>query len=71
MLDRVRLRSITEQEVIDCIKNPQISQSKGDVRVAKKIQKDRRLLMVIYDYKTSNIISIITAIKTSKIHKYL
>ena len=71
VLDRMRLRSITERQVVDCIENPQVSQQKDIVYVAKKIQKDGRLLMVIYDHETSNIISIITAIKTSKINKYL
>ena len=67
----MKLRSITKQQVVDCVENPQVSQKEGGVQIAKKIQKDRRLLMVIYDRKTNNIISIITAIKTSKIHKYL
>ena len=67
----MKLRSVTERQVIDCIENPQTSQKKDAVQIVKKIQKDGRLLMVIYDYKMNNIISIITAIKTSKIHKYL
>ncbi|MFH1546521.1 MAG: DUF4258 domain-containing protein [Patescibacteria group bacterium] len=71
VLSRMRLRLITERQVVDCIENPQVSQKEGAVQIAKKIQKDRRLLMVIYDHKTNNIVSIITAIKTSKIHKYL
>ena len=71
VLNRMKLRLVTKKQVIDCIEKPQISEKKEDLWIAKKIQKDGRLLMVVFDRKTRNIISIITVIKTSKINKYL
>lgn len=67
----MRIRSVTQKQVINCIEKPDVFEKQEDVYVAKKLQKDKKLLMVVYDKKIGRIISVITVIKTSKIHKYL
>ena len=68
-LERMRIRGITKEEVIDAITNPdkEIIDSYGN-RIANKVKK-KFLLRVIYYIKEDSKV-VITTYKTSKIDKY-
>jgi len=68
-LERMRIRSITKEEVIDAITNPEkeIIDSQGNL-IAHKVKKKYLLRVFYYIEEDSKIV--ITAYKTSKIDKY-
>ena len=68
-LERMRIRGITKEEIIDTINNPkkELNDSFGNV-IAHKVKK-KYLLRVFYNIKEDSKI-VITAYKTSKIDKY-
>ena len=69
-LERMRIRGITKEEIVDAIYNPdkELNNSFGNVIVNKL--KKKYLLRVFY-YKKEGSKIVITAYKTSKIDKYL
>jgi DNA topoisomerase IA len=69
-LERMKIRSITKEEIIDAINNPEkeINDSFGNI-IAHKMKK-KYLLRVFYYIKEDSKI-IITAYKTSKMDKYI
>ena len=69
-LERMKIRSITKEEIIDAISNPEkeINDSFGNI-IAHKMKK-KYLLRVFYYIKEDSKI-IITAYKTSKMDKYI
>ncbi len=68
-LERMRIRGITKEEVIDAITNPEkeITDSYGNL-IAHKVIKKYLLRVFYYIEEDSKIV--ITAYKTSKIDKY-
>ena len=68
-LERMRIRSITKEEVIDTITNPEKEANDfyGNI-IAIKVKK-KYLLRVFYNIEEGSKI-VITAYKTSKIDKY-
>jgi len=69
-LERMKIRSITKEEIIDTINNPekQLSDSFGNI-IVQKVKKNYLLRVFYYNEENSKIV--ITAYKTSKIDKYL
>lgn len=69
-LERMRIRSITKEEIIDTINNPdkETNDSFGNI-IVQKVEKKYLLRVFYYIEKNSKII--ITAYKTSKLDKYL
>ncbi len=69
VLERMKIRGITKEEIVDTINNPEkeINDTFGNI-IAHKVKK-KYLLRVFY-YKRENSKIIITAYKTSKIDKY-
>ena len=69
-LERMKERSITEEEVIKAISEPDyVGKGYGGREVAQKLI-DGKLLRVVYKRHGDKII-VITAYKTSKVEKYL
>jgi len=68
-LERMRIRGITKEELIDTINNPEkeLNDSFGNV-IAHKVKKKYLLRVFYYNEENSKIV--ITAYKTSKIDKY-
>ena len=68
-LERMRIRGITKEEVIDAITNPEkeINDSHGNI-ITHKVKKKYLLRVFYYIEEDSKIV--ITAYKTSKIDKY-
>ena len=68
-LERMKIRDITKEEVIDTINNPekQLNDSFGNI-VVHKVKK--KYLLRIFYYREENSKIVITAYKTSKIDKY-
>ena len=68
-LERMRIRSITKEEIIDTINNPekQLNDSFGNI-IAHKVKK-KYLLRVFYCNEEDSKV-VITAYKTTKIDKY-
>ena len=68
-LERMRIRGITKEEIIDTINNPEkeLNDSFGNV-IAHKVKKKYLLRVFYYNKENSKIV--ITAYKTSKIDKY-
>ena len=68
-LERMRIRGITKEEIVDAITNPEkeINDSQGNI-IAFNI-KNKYLLRVFY-YMEEDSKIVITAYKTSKIDKY-
>jgi len=68
-LERMRIRGITKEEIIDTVNNPdkKINDSYGNI-IVHKVEK-KYLLRVFY-YIEENSKIVITAYKTSKIDKY-
>ena len=69
-LERMKIRAITKEEIIDAINNPEkeVNDSFGNV-IAHKIKKKYLLRVFYYIEEDSKIV--ITAYKTTKIDKYL
>jgi hypothetical protein len=65
----MKIRSITKEEIIDTINNPekQLSDSFGNI-IVQKVKKNYLLRVFYYNEENSKIV--ITAYKTSKIDKY-
>ena len=68
-LERMRIRGITKEEIIDVITNPEkeINDSQGNI-IAYNIKKKYLLRVFYYIEEDSKIV--ITTYKTSKIDKY-
>ena len=68
-LERMKIRGITKEEIVDTINNPEkeVNDSFGNI-IAHKVKK-KYLLRVFY-YNEENSKRVITAYKTSKIDKY-
>lgn len=68
-LERMRIRGITKEEVIDALTNPEkeLNDSQGNL-IAHKV-KEKHLLRVFYYVEEESKI-VVTAYKTSKIDKY-
>jgi hypothetical protein len=68
-LERMKIRGITKEEVIDAITNPEkeSADSQGNL-IAHKVKK-KHLLGVFYNSEGESKI-VVTAYKTSKIDKY-
>ena len=69
-LERMRIRGITKEEIIDVINNPdkELNDSLGNF-IVHKLKKKYLLRVFYYNLEGSKIV--ITAYKTSKIDKYL
>ena len=68
-LERMKIRGITKEEVIDAITNPEkeLTDSQGNL-IAHKVKKNYLLRVFYYSEEESKIV--VTAYKTSKIDKY-
>jgi len=68
-LERMRIRGITKEEIIDTINNPEkeLNDSLGNI-IAHNVKKKYLLRVFYYNEENSKIV--ITAYKTSKIDKY-
>ena len=68
-LERMKIRSITKEEIFDIINNPEkeLSDSFGNT-IVQKVKKNYLLRVFYYNEENSKIV--ITAYKTSKIDKY-
>ena len=68
-LERMRIRGITKEEIVDSINNPdkETNDSFGNI-IVQKIKKKYLLRVFYYNEEDSKIV--ITAYKTSKIDKY-
>ena len=69
-LERMKIRGITKEEIIDAIHNPEkeLKDSFGNI-IAHKLKK--KILLRIFYYNKEGSKIVITAYKTSKIDKYL
>lgn len=69
-LERMRIRGITKEEIVNAIYNPdkELNDSFGNV-IVNKLKKNYLLRVFYYNKEASKIV--ITAYKTSKIDKYL
>ncbi len=69
-LDRLKERGISEELVIEVIRNPDNIDTKSEGRkIAQKLIKGK-LLRIVFDDKEESIV-VISAYSTSKVHKYL
>jgi len=69
-LDRLKERDISEELVIEVIRNPDVVDNKGERRkIAQKLIKEK-LLRIVYDDE-DELIVVISAYTTSNVHKYL
>jgi len=68
-LERMKIRSITKEEIIETINNPEneLNDSYGNI-IAHKIKKKYLLRVFYYNEEDSKVV--ITAYKTTKIDKY-
>ncbi|KKL68950.1 hypothetical protein LCGC14_2119860 [marine sediment metagenome] len=68
-LERMKIRGITKEEIVDTINNPEkeVNDSFGNI-IAHKVKKKYLLRVFYYNEENSKIV--ITAYKTSKIDKY-
>ncbi len=68
-LERMKIRGITKEEIVDTINNPEkeVNDSFGNI-IAHKVKKKYLLRVFFYNEENSKIV--ITAYKTSKIDKY-
>jgi len=69
-LERMKIRSITKEEIIDTINNPdkKTNDSFGNI-IVQKVEK--KFLLRVFYYIEENSKIVITAYKTSKLTKYL
>jgi len=69
-LERMKIRGITREEIIEIINNPdKLTQDNHGNFIAQKAKKKYLLRVFYYTQENSNIV--ITAYKTSKMDKYL
>lgn len=69
-LQRCKERNIKIDEITDCISNPDSISQNLEITCYKKLWKNKYILLVYAKDNNENII-IITALKTSRISKYL
>lgn len=69
-LERMKIRGITKEEIIETINNPdKLTQDAQGNFIVQKVKKKSLLRVFYYTQKKSNMV--ITAYKTSKMDKYL
>lgn len=69
-LERMRIRGITKEEIINAINDPdkELNDSSGNI-ISHKLKK--KYLLRVFHYSEGEYKVVITAYKTSKIDKYL